>query len=846
MADESPTRTSTDGDGLEAFLLAAPLGRIGPYTLLRPIGEGGMGIVYLAHQKTPVERRVALKLIKQGMGTREVIARFDAERQALAVMNHPGIARVFDGGITDDGRPFFVMEFVDGEPITEFCDRLRLPLDQRVALVTSVCRAVQHAHQKGVIHRDLKPSNVLVTHEDGKPAPKVIDFGIAKAVSEPLTDRTFATEAGQWVGTPAYMSPEQLGLTALDIDTRSDIYSLGIVLYELLAGVRPYEDRKVPHRHGVIEEMRDNDAPPPATRLRALKPDVQQAIAAARQTPVASLRRQLGTDLGWIVVKAIEKERTRRYETVNSLAADLQRYLANEPVIARPPSTSYRTRKFVSRHRVGVAAAAVIAALLLTSSAIIAAQATRVAAERDRATLAAARATSINAFLREMLASANPWGEGSRQMTVVDALAGAERRIDASLADQPDVAVGVKRTIADGYLGLGEFARAERLLNSAVETTRAHPERRAELVETLALLGGVYRQAGRLDDAAKVQSEGLSLSHQLGEERRDLVAALQQGLAETRREQGRLEEATTLASDAVTLTLDVHGPASPESARTYDTLANVVNLAGDSARAESLLRQAVDIRRQVRGARHPEVGLSLSNLGATLLQRGDFEAAVKTFAEAVEILRESLGEMHPALAVANENMSNGLMRLNRLDESASRLEEVLRVRRAMLGDDSMAVARTLHNIGVVYTRAGMLDKADASLAEAQVRLERSLGRDHPEIATVVRNRGGVLERRGDLRGAETLYRDALARNVRQLGENNAATATAAAVLAKVLQVQRRYDEAETELLRAQTIRTQVLGAAAPLTTRTSDDLAKLYDAWGRPERAAAVRATLPK
>ena len=842
--DEAPTRTSHDGADPTGSFSEPPIGQIGPYTLLRALGEGGMGVVYLAHQKTPVDRRVALKLIKQGMDTREVIARFEAERQALAVMNHPGIARVFDGGVTEDGRPFFVMELVEGEPITQFCDRHRLSIEGRIALVTAVCRAVQHAHQKGVIHRDLKPSNVLVTMQDGKPSPKVIDFGIAKAVSEPLTDNTFATQAGVWIGTPAYMSPEQLGLGGLDVDTRSDIYSLGVVLYELLVGVRPYEERKTPHGLGMIDALREGDAPAPGTRLKTLQPDLQRAIAAARQTQVSALHRELATDLGWIVGKAIEKDRSRRYDTVNGLAADLERYLTDQPVIARAPSTSYRMRKFVARHRAGVAAAAVILALILSSTVIIAAQAARVASERDRATLEAARATSINQFLREMLSSANPWGEGSRQMTVIDALAAAERRIDVSLADQPEVAVAVKRTIGDAYSGLGEFARAERLLNAAVEATRPHPARRAELAETLLALGAVFQQSGRLDDSTRVHREGLDLARSAGD--RPLIARAQQGLAEALREQGQFKEAETQATDALRLATEVHGEASAETARAYDTLSNVVNQSGDSVRAESLARKAVDLRRQVRGPGHPEVGLALSNLGAVLLQRGNFEGAASTFAEAVDVLQASLGDTHPAVAVANENMSNALMRLNRLDESAVRLEEVLRVRRAMLGDDSMAVGRTLHNMGVVYVRAGQLDKAESRLNEARVRLERALGPDHPEIAAVVRNQGGLYERRGDLVRAEALYREALSRNLRQLGEKNASTAVSAAVLAKVLVAQRRYPEAEAELIRTRTIREATIGPSAPLTLRAIEDLAKLYEAWGKPERAVAVRAALPK
>jgi serine/threonine protein kinase len=319
MHNEHPTGTSPDPGG--AGTSVPPVGRIGHYTLLHLLGEGGMGAVYLAEQKTPVERRVALKVIKIGMDTREVVARFEAERQALAVMDHPGIARVFDGGATESGRPFFAMEFVGGEPITRFCDRNSLTIRERVALFIDICRAVQHAHQKGIVHRDLKPSNILVSFQDGRPSAKIIDFGIAKAIEKRLTDQTFATGFGQFVGTPAYMSPEQLGLTGQDVDTRADIYSLGVLLYELLAGVRPFELREVETGLRLIDAIQNEEAARPSARLTQIAADTQKSIAGTRKTDTAALRRVLERDLDWIALKAIEKDRSRRYDTANTLAA---------------------------------------------------------------------------------------------------------------------------------------------------------------------------------------------------------------------------------------------------------------------------------------------------------------------------------------------------------------------------------------------------------------------------------------------------------------------------------------------------------------------------------------------
>ena len=336
----------------------------GRYTLLEVLGEGGMGTVYRADQTEPVKRQVALKLIKVGMDSRAVLARFDAERQALALMDHPNIARVYDGGTTAAGQPFFVMELVSGVPITEYCDRQRLSVRARLELFVSVCQAVQHAHQKGIIHRDLKPSNVLVTEVDGRPTPKVIDFGVAKATEFKLTDQSLA-DSGAIVGTPAYMSPEQADPSSMDIDTRTDVYALGVILYELLAGSPPIDAKQF--QRGAFLEMlrmvREVDPPRPSTKVSTA--EALPNIAASRDIEPEQLKRALRGDLDWIVMKALEKDRARRYETANGFAADVLRHLSYEPVLAAPPSRAYRLRKFVRKHRGAVVAASLVVLALL-------------------------------------------------------------------------------------------------------------------------------------------------------------------------------------------------------------------------------------------------------------------------------------------------------------------------------------------------------------------------------------------------------------------------------------------------------------------------------------------------
>jgi serine/threonine protein kinase len=835
MDSELPTHTSPGAGGADAGL--PPLDPIGPYTLLRLLGEGGMGAVYLAEQKTPVERHVALKVIKLGMDTREVVARFEAERQALAVMDHPGIAHVFDGGATDAGRPFFAMEFVEGEPITRFCDRHNLTVHERVTLFIDVCRAVQHAHQKGIVHRDLKPSNVLVTLQDGRAASKIIDFGIAKAIEKPLTNRTFATGFGHFVGTPAYMSPEQLGLTGQDVDTRADIYSLGVLLYELLAGARPFESREIDTGLNLIEAIRNEEPARPSSRLIGMAADTQKWIAQSRKTDAPSLRGVLERDLDWIVLKAIEKDRSRRYDTANTLAGDLQRYLNNEPVSARPPSRSYRMRKFVARHRFGVSAGAAMLVLIVTSAGVILAQSVRVARERDRAATEAAKALSINEFLQQMLASANPIGTGSRTVTVVEALSAAERRLDGTLGSQPEVAAAVRRTLAETYLGLGEFDRAEKILTTAVNMNRA-ANRTRELVADLAQLADTLRAHYKREEALRVVGEALELGRRSGAVP-EQMAMIKFIKAETLRENGEPDAALPLAMEALEERRKIFGADSYEVGGGYQQLGNIAVQKGDLPRAQQLYQQAVDLFRKARGPQNYSTVLAMNDLATTYIASNEFEKALGTLEEVVKIQRLTLGDAHPDLATSLENLANVLYRLNRQPEAIAKLEEVLAVRRRAFGDESMPVARTMFNLGQVYTSTKDLEKADRTMPEGVARLEHALGAKHPDMITAYRGFAILREAQGRYAEAVTLARTSLALAIDTVGPDNPSTATSHFRLGRALMLQKQYAEAEQHLIRARDIRAKVAGPDAPATQDANRELVRLYEAWGKPQETKA-------
>ncbi|MGB6598944.1 MAG: serine/threonine-protein kinase, partial [Candidatus Acidiferrum sp.] len=529
LPDDSPVEGSSDRTLSIGAAGSAAAGQIGPYRLLQLLGEGGMGEVWLAEQKKPIHRTVALKLIKAGMDTKVVVARFESERQALALMDHPNIARVFEAGSTAEGRPYFVMEYVPGLPITEYCDKHRMTLKERLELFVQVCDGVQHAHQKAIIHRDLKPSNVLVLEQDNKAIPKIIDFGLAKATGRRLTDNTMFTELGVMLGTPEYMSPEQADQREQNIDTRTDVYSLGVILYQLLVGVLPFEEKAL--RAAGIEEIlrviREQEPPKPSTRIRSLGP-ASAASAEKRQEQTQSFVRHLQGELDWVTMKALEKDRIRRYGSPAELSADIGHYLRHEPVLAHPPSPAYRASKFVRRHRWAVAAAASAAVLLITFTAVTAVQARRIAAERDRASRQAEAAQRVADFMKGMFKVSDPSQARGNSITARELLDRASKEIDTGLAKDPETQAQLMDVMGEVYESLGLYPQAHPLFEHATDIQRrVNGPRNPETLRSAAELAWLLLEEGHYVEAEKLARETLDIQRQvLGQDDRDTLKSM--------------------------------------------------------------------------------------------------------------------------------------------------------------------------------------------------------------------------------------------------------------------------------------------------------------------------------
>jgi serine/threonine protein kinase/Flp pilus assembly protein TadD len=638
--DQSPSPAAT----IDQLQLEKPGTSIGPYKLLEQIGEGGMGAVWMAQQHEPIKRLVAVKLIKPGMDSRQIIARFEAERQALALMDHANIARVLDAGTSSAGRPYFVMELVRGVPITRYCDEHHLTPRQRLELFIPVCQAIQHAHQKGIIHRDLKPSNVLVAQYDGRPVPKVIDFGVAKAAGQSLTEMTLVTGFGAIVGSLEYMSPEQAEVNQLDIDTRSDIYSLGVLLYELLTGSPPFSRSELAQA-GMLEMLRvirEQEPTRPSTKLST--DEGLPALAASRGTEPAKLTKLLRGELDWIVLKALEKDRSRRYETANSLAQDLARYLDDEPVLACPPSSAYRLRKFLRRHKVAALAAFVVAASLFLGTGVsiwqaaVARQAQFAAAERlVRETQAHQQAAAINALLQEGLASANPDSARGTGYTVRQLLDDISSRLDEQLRDQPAAEAAIRSTIGNAYFRLGLPDKAA-----------PHLKRSLELREMLYGAGSPEVARGLFDEAWNRQEYG-DVPGALERANRALAIHRQAGLRNTdtvrilwlfqllHRRAGREDLSEQVGQEALVLARELP-EARPELASVLHTLAaSFMRLGRDQGEAERMTREAIELHRKYNGDNHPQTARALSQLGSLLANQGKHEQAEAYLRESLDI-----------------------------------------------------------------------------------------------------------------------------------------------------------------------------------------------------------------
>jgi non-specific serine/threonine protein kinase/serine/threonine-protein kinase len=728
-----------------------PPTRIGPYNIIQLLGEGGMGVVYEAEETVPVRRRVALKLVRKGLDdAREVLARFDAERRALAVMSHPGIARVLQAGSTDDGAPYFAMELVRGLPLTEFCDTKRLAVRERLQLFIGICEAVQHAHQKGVIHRDLKPSNILVTDEDGTPQPKIIDFGIAKALGPPPADAA-RTLAGFAMGTVAYMSPEQASTTAIDVDTRADIYSLGVMLYELLVGALPHDPAQV----GMFEflaRLASGDTMPP-TPSAGLSTVLAQsdAIAQRRRTDLRHLQRALRGDLDWITMKAMHPDRVLRYETANGLAADLRRHLSNEPVAARPPSTRYRLEKFVRRHRMGVIVAGVASVLVAVSSVVATVGFVRARRAEQLAAEEAAAATQVADFMVDLFRQSDPNVQRRQNMTALALLEQGIRRVKMDLASQPLLQARLMQTMGTVETSLGKFAEARELLDAVLRTRERLLGADHPLVgETLTSLGELTRERGELDEAEQYLTRALAIREEaLGSHNVD-VATTMSMLAVLRVRQTRLAEAESLYQRVLAIDALVREPNDARTLRDMRGLAAVYRAMDRKVEADSLWRLVLQRQEQSLGADHPDVGSTLNNLGTLAYFDGRYEEAARYYARSRPIIEKAFGRDHPQTSGVINNQGEVLWKLKRYAEAEPLLRQALAIKERVYTPQHASIGISLNGLAGVLRDSGRPSEAEPLYQRALVIREQ--GSNPTDLAETLRDYAVLLRATG--RGAQ--------------------------------------------------------------------------------------------
>jgi eukaryotic-like serine/threonine-protein kinase len=767
---------------------------IGPYKLVQPIGEGGMGTVWLAQQTEPVKRLVALKIIKPGMDSRQVIARFEAERQALALMDHPHIAKVLDGGTTSSGRPFFVMELVKGVPITRYCDEHRLTPRQRLELFIPVCQAVQHAHQKGVIHRDLKPSNVLIAGYDGRPVAKVIDFGLAKATGQPLTQKTLVTGFGALVGTLEYMSPEQAELNQQDIDTRSDIYSLGVLLYELLTGSTPLEPKRLKEATllEVLRRIREEEPPTPSKRLSTT--EELPAVAAKRGLEAKKLRGLLRGELDWIVMKCLEKDRNRRYETANGLAIDVQRYLADEPVQACPPSRWYRFRKFARRNRAALATGALVGAALVMTVLTLIGSNVRIRQEKKRAEHGFREARQAVDDYFTQISESQLLDVPGLQPLRKELLERALRYYQHFVAQQDDDPA-VRAELAKAYFRVGfiTFAigskadaltaleKARQIQESLVQANPFDMQIRVDLASTYGHIGAAQRYRGTLDDAMRSHEreqaiwEELSRANPIDPHFQSGLAGSHEHMGETLSLLGRWEESLRSheMSREVRERLAQDLSASPrlknDLAGSYMHIGQAQWLLHQSALALGSYGKACRVRENLVQANpgmiqlERDLAYSYRKLGECYRLDGQAAKALEAYERAYPIL-EKLAHNNPTvidfqykLAECHSGIAHTYWAKVQLTEAAKSFERALAILQTILpsAPDSLTVQFDIGLInfylGTVQFRAGELPEASRSLQTARALYEK-LAPEHPQVPTAKRLLASTYEALGDLSG----------------------------------------------------------------------------------------------
>jgi eukaryotic-like serine/threonine-protein kinase len=847
---------------------------IGRYKLLEKIGEGGFGVIYMAEQREPVQRKVALKIIKAGMDTKEVIARFEAERQALALMDHPNISKVLDGGATEAGRPYFVMELVNGIPITDYCDQKNLPTAERLQLFIKVCHAVQHAHQKGIIHRDLKPTNVLVTLHDGEPVPKVIDFGVAKALGQKLTQKTFFTAFQHMIGTPAYMSPEQAELSGLDVDTRSDIYSLGALLYELLTGATPFAKETL--AKAALDELRriirDTEPLKPSTRLRTLGDDLAE-VAKRRDAEPAALNRLVRGDLDWIVMKCLEKDRARRYETANGLALDIQRHMTHEPVTAAAPSTLYQAQKFVRRHRTGLAMAVALVVLLAAGvfasrrEAVRATRAERAQvllrqraeADEQKAETEAAKSRQVAQFLKDMLKSVAPSVALGRDATMLkEILEKTAERAGKDLTNQAEVRAELCSVIGNTYLELQDYPKAEEMHREALRLRSAlFGETNQFVAASIYELGVVlFEKHGPdiqqcLNETESLFRQALRIRRELNDRSRETVYCLGY-LGMTLVAQGERAEAEKTLREAVQMA-ETLGADTPEVALALTYLAQQAHDRGAFPEGEAMTRRALAIRRNC-GAADDAICQSLVFLAIGLRDEGKLSESEAVRGEALALFEQLSAKDRPHLDLTLGAWSTELANLFISSGKLAQAEIVLRADLAnaikLWGIDHPAAASARRRLISVLLDEQKFSEAEVLLHETEkaIAARRKSAGDDLDVAAALSDISFLFRQAGRLPKAEATARETLAIRKQLLGEEHRDVAWALHLLAWNLHLQGRDSEAEALSRQELALWHKLLGKDHPNMATCLQDLAqflrdqrKLADAEGAIRECLTIR-----
>ena len=817
------------------------------YKLLEKIGEGGMAVVYMAEQTEPIRRKVALKIIKLGMDTKSVIVRFEAERQALAMMDHPNIAKVLDAGSTETGRPYFVMELVTGVSITEYCDRNNLSTKDRLVLFIQVCNAVQHAHQKGIIHRDIKPTNVMVSRHEGQPIPKVIDFGIAKATDQRLTEKTLFTHYAHIIGTPAYMSPEQADLGDTDVDTRSDIYSLGVLLYELLTGTTPFSEEEL-RKAGYLEMqrvIREQEPPKPSTKLSTFGETITD-IAKFRACTPDLLTKAIRGDLDLIVMKSLEKERVRRYDTVAELSADIGRHLRHEPVLVTAPAMLYKLHKFVSRNKAlvtGISAVLIVLIAGIIVSTLFALGQTRARKEAEHQTKIA---QAISDYLRrDLIWSANPFRINPEGLTAYSYLDAASVDLENKFADEPQVEAFIRRWVGTTYRNVSRYAEAEPHLERSVQLFRKelgddHPE----TLQSMHLLVMLYRHQSRYVDAEDLAIKVFECRHRiLGQDDINTLWSMNM-VALVYRDQGLYKKAEPFFLEQLDISQRLQGKQATRANLLFKSnLASLYRLQGRYEEAEPLLLESLDKGPQAWGDKHPYV--PLVSLGLLYIEQGRYAEAEPLLTKAVAYRVEVMGENHLSTLTAKALLASLYRFQKRYEEAETLATKVLEARRLVLGAEHHDTLSSMYELAKLYIDLGRYGQAEPLLIGSMDISRRTLGEEHPLTLSSMNALGILYNKQKLYQQSEPLLTQALSQRQQKFGEEHPATLESMNDLALFYKNTGRFEDAERLFLAAFEGRRLKLKERHPDTKETIKNLSELYEAWAKPQKAKKWKSKLP-